>query len=149
MSRPFLEQIDRNIHETDLKEHDKAVFILHDQLNLEAWPEWVQEEKPLLIFMESNEKGNELPHHKVKATYILSCMRHFALECHDEGFPVLYHSTPDHFDDGLSELLQNYDGELIYMTPSEWDTRERLQSLHEEMEDTMNEIPNGFFYCGC
>ncbi|MDX1592001.1 MAG: cryptochrome/photolyase family protein, partial [Balneolaceae bacterium] len=145
MSRPFLEQIDQNIPKTDLKDHDKAVFILHDQLNLEAWPEWVQEEKPLLIFMESNEKGNDLPHHKVKATYILSCMRHFALECHEKGFPVLYHSTPEHFDDGLSELLQGYNGELTYMTPSEWDTRERLQSLHEEMEDILNEIPNGFF----
>lgn len=145
MSRPYLKQIDETIPKAELDKHKQAVFILHDQLNLAAWPEWVQEEKPLLIFIESNEKGNDLPHHKMKAAYILSCMRHFALECHDSGFPVLYHSTSGHFDDGLRELMETFDGNLTFMNPSEWDSRERLRSLKGEFDENVEEIPNGFF----
>src|SRR6056297_3698715 len=120
MPRKYLHEIDNQIEKPDLKQHEKAVFILHDQLNLEAWPQWVKEEKPLLIFVESREKGNELPHHKMKAIYVLSSMRHFALECANNGFDVLYHSTSDHFDDGLKEILSQFDGQLTFMTPSEW-----------------------------
>ena len=93
MPRKYLSRIDSVLKKTKPESHDKVVFILHDQLNLSAWPDWVTDEKPLLIFMESRKKGEELPHHKMKATFVLSSLRHFALECHDDGFPVLYHST--------------------------------------------------------
>ena len=97
MSRTYLSHIDSNIPKVNLADHQKAVFVLHDQLNLDAWPSWIREEKPLLIFMESAGKGHELPHHKKKAIYVLSSMRHFALECAEAGFPVHYHSTKKHF----------------------------------------------------
>lgn len=147
MPRKFLEQIDSKLDRPDLSKSQKTVFILHDQLNIDAWPKWIREEKPLLIFMESREKGEEVPHHKVKAVFVLSCMRHFALECAEKGFPVLYHSTNGHFDDGLSELLDemNKSSLLWFMTPSEWDTRERLQNLAASYPGRVNEIPNGFF----
>jgi len=145
MPRKYLQQVDQLIDKPDLENFQKAVFILHDQLNLSAWPDWVHEEKPLLILMESGEKGRELPHHKKKAVYVLSSMRHFALECSKNGFDVLYHSTEGHFDDGLRDILSDYDGELIFMTPSEWDTRERLRSMAKEFEERVGEIPNGFF----
>ncbi|MDR9409302.1 MAG: cryptochrome/photolyase family protein, partial [Balneolaceae bacterium] len=92
MSRPYLKQIDQTIHKPNLNSFDKAIFILHDQLNLEAWPDWIKKEKPLLIFIESKEKGESLPYHKQKLTYVLSSMRHFAIECTESGFNVLYHS---------------------------------------------------------
>ena len=145
MPRPFLESIDQTIGKTDISTCNKAVFILHDQLNLDAWPNWVREEKPLLIFMESRKKGNEIPHHKIKASFVLSSMRHFALERHNEGFQVFYHSTAGHFDDGLGEILEAFDGTLTFMTPSEWDTRERLRNLADRHPDRVEEIPNGFF----
>ena len=145
MSREYLKQIDSTISRADLTEHDRMVYVLHDQLNLNAWPDWVMEEKPLLLFMESFEKGNAIPHHKMKAAYIVSSMRHFALECHDDGFPVFYHSTNGHFDDGLNEVLDNFKGELTFMTPSEWDSRERLRTVKKKYGDRVKEIPNGFF----
>ena len=145
MPRPFLKQIDEKIKKPVLNNHDKAVFILHDQLNLNAWPDWIRENKPLLIFMESHKKGEELPHHKMKATYVLSSMRHFALECHNKGFDVLYHSTIGHFDDGLNEILDVFQGELYYMTPSEWDTRERLNAVNNKHGERVKELSNGFF----
>jgi deoxyribodipyrimidine photolyase-related protein len=144
--RSFLSNIDAKISRPDLSEHSKAVFILHDQLNLDAWPSWIRDEKPLLIFMESAEKGNELPHHKKKAIYVLSSMRHFALECAEAGYPIHYHTTKKHFDDGLSEILSvNENLNITYMIPSEWDSRERLQNVREEFRERVEEIPNNFF----
>ncbi len=145
MPRPFLKHIDKKLEKPDLKYHKKAIFILHDQLNLEPWPEWVREEKPLLIFMESKKKGEEIPHHKMKAVYVLSSMRHFALECADGGYPVLYHSTNGHFEDGLSDLMNEFDGELWFMTPLEWDSRERFRKLAKSHSDRVHEIENSFF----
>ena len=145
MPRSFLKQINQKIQKADLSSHDRSVFILPDQLNLSAWPDWVVEEKPLLIFMESREKGTEIPHHKIKMVYLLSSMRHFALECADNGFPVLYHSTAKHFDDGIKEILKNYGGNMFFMTPSEWDTRSRLREIKSSYSARIEEIPNGFF----
>lgn len=129
-----------------MRGHQKAVFILHDQLNLDTWPSWIREEKPLLVLIESGEKGRSLPYHKKKLIYLLSSMRHFALECAEDGFPVLYHSTNEHYDDGLKEVLKKYqDLNITYMTPSEWDTRERLRSIRSEFKSRVNEISNNFF----
>lgn len=145
MSRAYLQQIDQNIDRPDLSSHQKAVFILHDQLNLKAWPEWINDEKPLLIFIESKAKGESLPYHKQKLTYVLSSMRHFAIECAKSGFNVFYYSTEGHYDDGLSAILDGFDGQLTFMTPSEWDTRERLRSVKSNFKDQVQEIPNSFF----
>ena len=144
MSRPYLKHIDQKIDKPNPNSFEKAVFILHDQLNLEAWPDWIKEEKPLLIFIESREKGESLPYHKQKLTYVLSSMRHFAIECFDKGFDILYHSSEGHYDDGLREILEDFEGELTFMTPSEWDSRERLRSVKEDFENRVEEIPNSF-----
>lgn len=144
--RLFLSQIDNRISEPDVNRHNKAVFILHDQLNLDVWPSWVRNEKPLLIFMESAAKGKSLPYHKKKLIYLLSSMRHFALECAEAGFPIHYHSTEKYYDGGLKEILSEYeDLDLMFMTPSEWDSRERLRSVRGEFSDWVEEIPNNFF----
>lgn len=145
MSRPYLTEIDTRIKKTNLSDHKKAVFILHDQLNLTVWPEFILEEKPLLIFMESRKKGSEIPHHKKKAVYVLSSMRHFALECQNKGFDVLYHSTSGHFNDGLITILEEFEGEICFMTPSEWDSRSRLREVMDNHPGRVQEIPNRFF----
>lgn len=146
MNRKYLSYIDSVLKPVDLNEHPKAVFILHDQLNLDAWPSWIRNEKPLLIFMESAEKGNSLPYHKKKLIYLLSSMRHFALECAEKGFPIYYHSTQNHYEDGLKEILSKAESlNITCMTPSEWDTRERIRTAKEETEGQIDEIPNNFF----
>lgn len=145
-NRLYLSEIDKKIPKPDVSGYQKAVFILHDQLNLDVWPGWVKEEKPLLIFIESKEKGESLPYHKKKLIYVLSSMRHFALDCFEAGYPVLYQSTEKHYDDSLDKLLRKSEElELTFMTPSEWDTRERLGSLKDSFDDRIEEIPNNFF----
>ncbi|MCR9131521.1 MAG: cryptochrome/photolyase family protein [bacterium] len=144
--RPFLSQIDQRIEKPELGNAEKAVFILHDQLNLDHWPNWVKEEKPLLIFIESKAKGSSLPYHKKKLVYVLSSMRHFAIECAEVGYPVYYHSTEKWYGDALTEMLEQQDHlSLFMMEASEWDTREQQQTIKNEFERSVEVIPNNFF----
>jgi len=146
-SRKFLNQVDQQVSRAEVNNYDRAVFVLHDQLNLQQWPEWVRRKKPLLIFMESVAKGRSLPYHKKKLTYVLSSMRHFAIECHQAGYPVYYHATSKHYGQGLTELLdQNSELDVTYMMPSEWDSRERLRKVKGKYPDRITEIENSFFY---
>ncbi|SMO69155.1 cryptochrome/photolyase family protein [Gracilimonas mengyeensis] len=142
----FISLIKSGTDQADLSNHKKAVFILHDQLNLESWPQWVQDEKPVLIFVESEAYLRSLPFHKKKLIYLLSSLRHFALECPEAGFPVYYHPTEENIGSGLNELLKaNKQLQLTYMTPSEWSTREELRDLKKEFKDRVNETSNTFF----
>jgi len=56
-ARTFLKQIDSRIKRVEPDDHKRAVLVLHDQLNMEAWLDWVHNEKPLLIFWEGRAKG--------------------------------------------------------------------------------------------
>ena len=92
-SRNFLSQIDNHPISPELENQlltcDRAIFILHDQLNLSTFPQELLTQKPLLIFVESLAYATVIPHHKQKLVYILSAQRHFAIACHQQGFPVL------------------------------------------------------------
>jgi len=146
-SRPYLKEIDSRINKSDPDTFDQAIFILHDQLNLSVWPDWVRKEKPLLIFIEAKAKAASLPYHKKKLAYVLSSMRHFAVKCYEEGYPIYYHTTDQHFDGGVSEILnENKSFSLTYMTPSEWDSRKRLREVKNAFEDRITEISNAFFF---
>ncbi|NIT55601.1 MAG: cryptochrome/photolyase family protein, partial [Aliifodinibius sp.] len=80
-------------------------------------------------------------------TYVLSSMRHFAVECYQEGYPVYYQATNRHFGEGLTEVLEEYkDLSLSYMTPSEWDSRKRLRDVQNKFNERITEIPNAFFF---
>jgi len=145
--RKYLKENDTRIDRPDIGDREKCVFILHDQLNLKAWPDWVREEKPLLVFIESFEKGNSLPYHKKKLMYVLSSMRHFALDCYEQDFPVLYLSDKRHYDLVLQELLKENRGlQLNFMTPSEWDSRQRLHAVKDQYPERVDEVNNRFFF---
>ncbi len=146
-SRSYLKEIDNRINYSDPHAFDKVIFVLHDQLNLSVWPDWIRREKPLLVFIEAKASLDALPYHQKKLTYVLSSMRHFAVECYKAGYPVYYQTTDLHFDDELSEILKEYKSlSLTYMEPSEWDSRKRLREVKSAFEDRITEIPNTFFF---
>ncbi|WP_440998450.1 cryptochrome/photolyase family protein [Fodinibius sp. SL11] len=147
-SRPYLKEIDSRINNSDPDAHEQAILVLHDQLNLSVWPEWVHKEQPLLLFIEAKAKGASLPYHKKKLTYVLSSMRHFAVECYKKGYPVYYYATEGHFDEGLTEILTEYTdlSTTFFLTPSEWDSRNRLRKVKNTFRDRVKEIPNAFFF---
>ena len=146
-NRRYLKELDTAIAKPDIGKYDKAVFILHDQLNLRAWPQWIRKEKPLLIFIESMEKEKELPYHKKRLTYLFSAMRHFAVSCHKEGFPVYYSATENDTDFKLVNLLEDAkDIHLTLMQPSEWESRKRMNGLKEIFPSRVQYVTNNFFF---
>lgn len=146
MARPYYSEVDARIPQPDLSTAKIILFILHDQLNLQVFPEDLLEADPVLLFIESEEKGNSLPYHKKKLTYVLSSQRHFAVSCAQQGYKVCYHATKGHYDTGIREVMDRAGQAMIYfMTPSEWSTRQRLYTLIDEAPDRFTELPNHFF----
>ena len=146
----FLSKIDNSPISKQLKlklhSSDRALFILHDQLNLEAFPEALLAQKPLIILVESLKYATIIPHHKQKLVYIFSAQRHFAIACHQKGFPVLNLFTEGFHADALDSLLAEYPNlEFTYMQPSEWDTRSQFNVLVDKFDGRVKQIPNSFF----
>ncbi len=146
-SREFLAQINNaSSLKNKLKTSDRALFVLYDQLNLDVFPKKLLDQKPLLIFVESLKYATVIPHHKQKLVYILSAQRHFAIACHNQGFPVLNLFTQGFHADAIAEFLGQYTQiNLTYMQPSEWDTRSQMAALADEFGDRITIIPNNFF----
>ncbi len=138
------------------KKPTQALIIFYDQLNLAVFPPELLAQKPLLIFVESFAYATNIPHHKQKLVYILSAQRHFAIECHQQGFPVLPLFTSGDHSVAIAEFLtQNPEVTLTYMMPSEWDIRTKMAELAgqfmEKFTDKFTEknkiqaIANNFF----
>lgn len=149
-AREFLSQINNYpitpSLENKLATSDRALFVLYDQLNLAAFPSEILSQKPLLIFVESLAYAIAIPHHKQKLVYILSAQRHFAIACHQQGFPVLNLFTEGTHADALIKFLEQYPNlELTYMQPSEWDTRSQIAAMADQFGDRVKSIPNQFF----
>jgi deoxyribodipyrimidine photolyase-related protein len=149
-ARQFLTQIDNlpisERLENAIKNSDRALFILHDQLNLAVFPPEVLARKPILIFVESQHYAIAIPHHKQKLTYILSAQRHFAIACHQQGFPVLNLFTTESHAASLANFLQQHSHiQLTYMQPSEWDTRSQMLEVAKPYAGRVTAIANQFF----
>ncbi|NBW70327.1 MAG: cryptochrome/photolyase family protein [Bacteroidetes bacterium] len=113
--------------------YTKVYLVWHDQLQVEYFPEWVREERPLLLFIESAHKAKSRPYHKQKLMFVLSAMRHFALECHQNGYPVWYESTSQSFEQGLIRLLKKYEHwQLHHMELNEWDSIQALKQVQKQ-----------------
>jgi deoxyribodipyrimidine photolyase-related protein len=145
MNRTYLSQLDQQIQPIEPLSHSKVYLVWHDQLQIQHFPDWVIDEKPLLLFIESNHMANFLPYHKKKLVFVISAMRHFALDCQQQGFPVFYHRSSDNYTTALAALLyKNNHWKLSYMRPSEWDTRKAIEELKVEYP-TIQEFPNTYF----
>ncbi|PZO39870.1 MAG: cryptochrome/photolyase family protein [Pseudanabaena frigida] len=149
-AREFLSQINNypisSRLEKQIANSDRALFILHDQLNLDAFPKELLDSKPLLIFVESLAYATAIPHHKQKLVYMLSAQRHFAINCYQKGFLVFNLFTESFYADALAEFLACYANiELIYMLPSEWDTRSQMSTLANIFGNRIKALPNQFF----
>ncbi len=145
--RPFYHHIDQRITRKTRQVFKRVVFILHDQLNRTVWQDWLDKSgETVYLFIESKEKGKELPHHKKKVVFILSAMRHFALELERDGYPVLYDATTRHIDDRLREWIDHTDAEYIWMTPQEWDTDKRFRKLEDDFPHRITRVASGFYF---
>lgn len=104
-------------------------FVCYDQLNHEIFP-WSKypRDETGLIFIESKNKGNSLNYHKQKLAYLLSNMRHFALEARELGHPVRYSYTEGDYSEKLEKLIQEL-GPIHLVQPAERSMRVEIEPL--------------------
>ena len=80
-------------------------YLPYDQLNLDLLP---SHDSIGIILVESEKQAKRRPYHKQKLCYILSNMRHFAIETVRKGIPVVYASTNEQYDEPLRALAQEF-----------------------------------------
>lgn len=124
----------------------QAIYVHHDQLNLSAFPKQLLKERPVLIFIESKQKGWSRPYHKKKLVYLLSSLRNAALEAVNAGFEVIYWLSSKHYDGALLDIISAFPNlKISAMYPTEIDSRKRLQKVRKQHSEILELIPNTFF----
>ncbi|MCH8567672.1 MAG: cryptochrome/photolyase family protein [Balneolales bacterium] len=122
-------------------------FVNSDQLNSNLFPEEVKPENVSLIFCESADVFRRLPFHKKKIVYTWSAQRHFAKECAEAGFHVVYLKGDAEPAKQIEEWLESgrEDITLSYMEPAEWDLRASFESLKKGFGSRVTMHRNTFF----
>lgn len=120
-----------------------------DQLSRAQFPEAIQNqpEETTLLFCESDAEARRRSYHQKKLSYNRSAQRHFALECAEAGYHIIYLKDDEA---SLEEQLRIWlkahkEAEVSYMQPAEWDQREVLQGLSADFNHRLSEVPNTFF----
>ena len=97
-------------------------WLPYDQLNTSFLP---LNKKIGIILIESYEKGSSKPYHKQKLCFLLSNMRHFALELIESGYTVRYLTTKCSYREALESL--QCDGLIQLCRPAELSLREECE----------------------
>ena len=84
-------------------------FVSYDQLNLHFGP-WSKGKRSEagLVLVESLWKPNQRPYHKQKLAFLLTSMRHFALEAAKAGHPVVYLAGPETYAEALEAFAGDH-----------------------------------------
>ncbi len=112
----------------DVQSIESWWYLPYDQLNLGLLP---QEESIGIILIESEKQARRRPYHKQKLCYILSNMRHFAIEAQERGIPVLYTTTTEQYDEPLWDLAKKI-GPINMLRAAERELRITLKPLIDE-----------------
>lgn len=114
------------------KKMDSWVWLCYDQLNLELLRDVsAQPSNTGLILIESSAKGKAHPYHKQKLAFLLSNMRHFAVEAVNQGFEVQYIITEGSYHEALIHLHSTV-GQIEAIEHAERATRLEVQPLVDE-----------------
>ena len=112
-----------------LDQSKKNIFVLYDQLS-NIHPLITDPKKEILLFIESSKKPTLRNYHKQKLVFILSSMRHFALEKAKLGFEIIYHYSENFYDTALDEVRKQYAlCEIGLLEPAEYETSSSLKHL--------------------
>ena len=114
------------------------ILILGDQLshNISSLKR-CNKDRDLIVMCEVMKECTTPKHHKKKIAFILSAMRHFSVELHNEGFDVCYVKLDDKnnsnsFKSEIVRISQQYKIDNIKVThPGEYRVLEELKSLNE------------------
>ena len=104
----------------------------YDQLNLELLKEIHEKIGSIgILLIESEAKGRSRPYHKQKLAFVLSNLRHFALEVQSSGYQVRYIVSQEDYSQTLSSLRDEL-GVIHCIEHAERSTRVEVQQLVEE-----------------
>jgi deoxyribodipyrimidine photolyase-related protein len=111
-------------------------IILEDQLSLNISSLVnVDKEKDVIILRELNDYFTKVKHHKQKVVFLLSSMRHFALELKDLGYRVDFLKIHENTGSLEQELLLSYKTynptKMIITMPSDYDTISLIQGIQK------------------
>ena len=112
----------------DVQSVESWWYLPYDQLNLGLLP---QKESIGIILIESEKQARRRPYHKQKLCYILSNMRHFAIETQEKGIPVLYATTTEQYDEPLRDLAKET-GPINMLRAAERELRSTLKPLMDQ-----------------
>ncbi len=123
MSSHFLSQL----RDDSALQPKRWLWVAHDQLHPQLNP-WAGEspEETGLIYIESRQRGNARPYHRQKLAFLLSNLRHRALESQSEGHPVLYLFSDDDYGTVLAETAKEL-GSIHVLRSPEREIREQLK----------------------
>jgi deoxyribodipyrimidine photolyase-related protein len=108
------------------------VWLSYDQLNLELLKGIHERIGSIgILLIESESKGRSRPYHKQKLAFILSNLRHFALEAQASGYQVRYVISKQDYSQTLSSLRGDL-GAIHCIEHAERSTRIEVQSLVEQ-----------------
>ena len=117
---------------TSARNMDSWVWLCYDQLNLELLRGVSsQPSNTGLILIESSIKGKSHPYHKQKLAFLLSNMRHFAVEAVNQGYEVQYIITEQSYHDALRHLHSTL-GQIHAIEHAERSTRLEVQPLVDD-----------------
>jgi len=104
-------------------------FVSYDQLHLDVgpWGEGSPKDQGLVL-IESTWKPNQRPYHKQKLAFLLTSMRHFALEAAAHGHPVVYLTGTQSYAQVLEKFTSEH-GPITFMRPAERELRNHLAPL--------------------
>jgi len=108
------------------------VWMSYDQLNLELLKGIQEQIGPIgILLIESEAKGRSRPYHKQKLAFVLSNLRHFALEIQESGYQVRYIVSKEGYSQTLSSLCGDL-GAIHCIEHAERSTRIEVQHLVEQ-----------------
>jgi len=128
------------------KDSHNLVYIHPDQLNLDVFPEKLQDRDIVLLFVESAVDASRLPFHKKKLVLEWSAQRHFARKTAESGRRVFEVRTDLPAPEYLRNMLEGNGRVTLHaMEPVSFDPCRDLEKLQKDYGDRVTLIENRFF----
>jgi deoxyribodipyrimidine photolyase-related protein len=129
-------------------------FILGDQLNrgISSLKD-LEPERDRVLMVEVEDEATYVPHHKKRIAFILSAMRHFALELRREGVRVDYVTldavgNSRSFRGELARAIRRHRPERVVVTePGEWRVLNDMLDWRDDLEIDVEIRPDDRFLC--
>jgi deoxyribodipyrimidine photolyase-related protein len=126
-----------------------TIWLFEDQLSTHLEPLHRAPDAPVLL-IESDHTMRRLPYHRKRLVFLVSAMRHFARELESAGRSVAHYPLqPRGYRDSIAAIRHHIretgSREFWVVEPSEYHTREWLDTLPKKLDIQITYFPNTLF----